>query len=123
MFDLVGFPLYVLRTWDFKDLSRFHHPIFPRLLKTIEIEDYVGPPKTISGKCIPFWCPGLSKIGKIVDFKNADIRKNGIFKHTLGFSCIFNSILVINNVQGPDLVKMLEVPKMSNKILEHVPKP
>ena len=33
-FDLVGFT-YVLRLWDFKDFSRFHHSALPFLFKTL----------------------------------------------------------------------------------------
>ena len=40
------------------------------------------------------------------------------------FSCVLKSIVAIKKGSGgPDLVKMLEVPKMSKNILEYVPKP
>ena len=63
--------------------------------------------------------PAFSKISKFLDFQKVELcGTNGVF---LVFSEIF---LVINKgFMGPDLVNILEVPKIVQQVLQHVRKP
>ena len=74
--DLIRFT-YVLRSPPIiQDLLRFHHPVFPFLIQTIEIEYCVGPTKKQFPK---MWCPVLSRNMCLLDFRNVDICKKDMF--------------------------------------------
>ena len=72
-------------------------------------------PKIRNTNIFIFWGPEVSKIWIFLDFQNVQIWKDNIFlRCSHNFSYIFMTILVINTGStGPDLVKILEVPKIS----------
>ena len=69
-----------------------------------------------------FWCVWwVQEKVEILDFKNVQIWKDNIFlKCFHNFSCIFLSILVINTGGEGPKIKILEVPKIIQRLLQYV---
>ena len=68
------------------------------------------------------WVWWVQEKVKFLDFQNVQIWKDNIFPRCFhNFSCIFWNVLVINTGStGPDLVKILEVPKIIRWLLQYV---
>ena len=77
MFDLIRFNYVLIASTIMQDLLRFHHPVFPFILKTIEIEDCVGPTKKHISKRYSFLRPTLAKQIKNMDLQH--FTNNNLF--------------------------------------------
>ena len=106
----------------FQRLSSFHHRKILR--KRSEKPIVLDPPdfgKNTNWNWVSHvWCPAVSIVLEIVDFQHDEIWT--IFlKDASIISYSFWSILVINEgCKGPDLVNILEVSKITQKVLEPI---